>query len=108
MKRILKEFDETGETDDEEAVAVGKLPIVAIIGRPNTGKSTIVNKLTDSYKDGAIVHDESGITRDRTYRPAMWNNYNYQCVDTGGIVFDDTEDVFASMSLLVLPLLLLK
>jgi GTP-binding protein len=51
--------------------------------------------LTDSFKDGAIVHDEPGITRDRTYRSGMWNDYNFQCVDTGGIVFDDTEDIFA-------------
>jgi GTP-binding protein len=36
--------------------------MIAIIGRPNTGKSTIVNRLTDSFKDGAIVHDEPGIT----------------------------------------------
>lgn len=34
--------------------------------------------------DGAIVHDEPGITRDRTYRSGMWNDYNFQCVDTGG------------------------
>jgi predicted GTPase len=42
------------------------------------------------------VHDESGITRDRTYRTAMWDSYNFQVVDTGGIVFEDTEDFFAS------------
>ena len=72
-----------------------KLPIVAVIGRPNTGKSTIVNKVSDTYSGGAIVHDEAGITRDRTYRTAMWNSYNFQVVDTGGIVFDDTSDIFS-------------
>jgi GTP-binding protein len=41
------------------------------------------------------VHDESGITRDRTYRTALWCDYNYQVVDTGGIIFDDTKDIFA-------------
>lgn len=76
-------------------VLAGKLPTIAVVGRPNTGKSTIVNKLTNSYKDGAIVHDEPGITRDRTYRLGDWLDYNFQVVDTGGIVFDDTEDEFA-------------
>ena len=99
MLKLLKAA-ETGMTPEEleeskTPVAAEKLPIVAIIGRPNTGKSTLVNKITDSFKDGAIVHDEPGITRDRTYRTGTWNSYNFQVVDTGGIVFDDTEDVFA-------------
>jgi GTPase len=41
------------------------------------------------------VHDMPGITRDRTYRLAAWNDYNFQVVDTGGIVFEDTDDIFA-------------
>jgi GTP-binding protein len=77
-------------------VKQGKLPTIAVVGRPNTGKSTIVNKLTNSFKDGAIVHDEPGVTRDRTYRLGEWQEYNFQVIDTGGIVFDDTEDEFAS------------
>ena len=66
------------------------LPIVAIIGRPNVGKSTIVNRLAES-KD-AIVHDEPGITRDRTYRNAYWQDRDFQVVDTGGLVFDDNTE----------------
>ncbi len=66
------------------------LPIVAIIGRPNVGKSTIVNRLANSQD--AIVHDEPGITRDRTYRPAYWADREYQVVDTGGLVFDDDTE----------------
>ncbi|MGD1698930.1 ribosome biogenesis GTPase Der [Dapis sp. BLCC M229] len=66
------------------------LPIVAIIGRPNVGKSTIVNRLAES-KD-AIVHDEPGITRDRTYRNAYWQDREFQVVDTGGLVFDDNTE----------------
>ena len=96
MVRLLQQFDDTGSMfDDSPPVQASRLPIIAVIGRPNTGKSTIVNRLSNSFKDGAIVHDEPGITRDRTYRVGMWNDYNFQVVDTGGIVFDDVEDIFA-------------
>ena len=96
MLRLLEQFNgHDGLYDNSDPVQASLLPIIAVIGRPNTGKSTIVNRLTNSYKDGAIVHDEPGITRDRTYRSGMWNDYNFQVVDTGGIVFDDVEDIFA-------------
>ena len=66
------------------------LPIVAIIGRPNVGKSTLVNRLAGGRD--AIVHDEPGVTRDRTYRTAFWGHRDFQVVDTGGLVFaDETE-----------------
>lgn len=48
------------------------LPIVAVIGRPNVGKSTLVNRLAGVTD--AIVHDQPGVTRDRTYRPAFWQD----------------------------------
>lgn len=66
------------------------LPIVAIIGRPNVGKSTLVNRLGDT--NDAIVHDLPGITRDRTYRNAFWQDREYQIVDTGGLIFDDETE----------------
>ncbi|MEB3309117.1 MAG: ribosome biogenesis GTPase Der [Snowella sp.] len=66
------------------------LPIVAIIGRPNVGKSTFVNRLAGNQQ--AIVHDEPGITRDRTYQPSFWQDREFQVVDTGGIVFDDDSE----------------
>jgi len=66
------------------------LPVVAVIGRPNVGKSTLVNRLTGAMD--AIVHDEPGVTRDRTYRPAFWNDREFLVVDTGGLVFDDDTE----------------
>lgn len=66
------------------------LPIVAVIGRPNVGKSTLVNRLAGATD--AIVHDEPGVTRDRTYRAAFWQDRDYLVVDTGGLVFDDDTE----------------
>jgi GTP-binding protein len=66
------------------------LPIVAIIGRPNVGKSTIVNRFAESQD--AIVHDQPGMTRDRTYKNAYWGDRDFQVVDTGGLVFDDNTE----------------
>lgn len=66
------------------------LPIVAVIGRPNVGKSTLVNRLAGVTD--AIVHDQPGVTRDRTYRPAFWQDRDYLVVDTGGLVFDDDTE----------------
>lgn len=66
------------------------LPIVAIIGRPNVGKSTIVNRLAKTQ--AAIVYDEPGMTRDRTYSLAYWRDREFMVVDTGGLVFDDDTE----------------
>lgn len=66
------------------------LPIVAIIGRPNVGKSTIVNRLAGAQD--AIVYDEPGVTRDRTYSNAYWSDREFMVVDTGGLVFDDDTE----------------
>ena len=87
FKQLLSDIK--NQKDEPLAVVSSKLPTIAIIGRPNTGKSTIANKICDDYVDGSIVHDEAGVTRDRVYRNALWNGYNFRVVDTGGIVFED-------------------
>lgn len=67
------------------------LPVVSIVGRPNVGKSTLFNRLIGQRK--AIVHDFSGVTRDRHYGTSYWNDTDFTVIDTGGYVPDD-EDVF--------------
>jgi GTPase len=66
------------------------LPIVAIIGRPNVGKSTLVNRLAGNQE--AIVFDQPGVTRDRTYKQCYWQDREFQAVDTGGLIFDDDTE----------------
>lgn len=65
--------------------------IVAIVGRPNVGKSTLYNRLTESRK--AIVDDTSGVTRDRHYGLSEWTDKTFTVIDTGGYV-TNSEDVF--------------
>ncbi len=72
-----------------------KLPLVAIIGRPNVGKSTLFNRLTESRK--SIVGDEPGITRDRIYGEVEWKSKTFALVDTGGIVPDDDAIIPANI-----------
>jgi GTP-binding protein len=65
------------------------LPLVAICGRPNVGKSTLFNRLTQTRR--SIVGDEPGITRDRIYGEVEWAGRDVRLVDTGGVVPDDEE-----------------
>ena len=65
--------------------------IVAIVGRPNVGKSTLFNRLVERRQ--AIIHDESGVTRDRHYGISEWNGKKFTVIDTGGYV-ENSEDIF--------------
>ncbi len=65
--------------------------IVAIVGRPNVGKSTLFNRLTESRD--AIVKEVSGVTRDRLYGKGEWNGYQFSVIDTGGYA-KTKEDIF--------------
>jgi GTP-binding protein len=65
--------------------------IVAIVGRPNVGKSTLFNRLTESRE--AIVDEVSGVTRDRNYGRSNWNGVDFSVIDTGGYV-QNSDDIF--------------
>jgi GTP-binding protein len=74
-----------------EAVRASALPIVSIVGRPNVGKSTLFNRLTQSRR--AIVDSVPGVTRDRIELPVEWRGKWFQMVDTGGIDFEDPDTI---------------
>ena len=67
-----------------------KKPTVALVGRPNVGKSTIFNKIVGKQK--SIIEDTPGVTRDRIYSEASYNNYKFDVIDTGGI--DISKEIF--------------
>jgi len=72
-----------------------KKPVVAIVGRPNVGKSTFVNRLVGSRH--SIVDDLPGVTRDRIYFDVEWQNKFFTVIDTGGIIPGDEDDIMVSI-----------
>jgi len=78
------------------------VPVIALVGRPNVGKSTLFNRLTRTRD--AIVGDLSGLTRDRQYGEAKWQGRSYILIDTGGISGDEhgMDEKMAEQSLLAI------
>ncbi len=70
---------------------MAKMPKVAIVGRPNVGKSTLFNRIIKRRK--AIVDDKAGITRDRNYEDTSWNGVDFTLIDTGGYIPTAKEDM---------------
>jgi GTP-binding protein len=71
------------------------LPKVAVVGYPNVGKSTLVNRLTETRE--TVVHPQAGVTRDRKEVEADWNGRSFLLVDTGGVDMDETDDLAKSV-----------
>ncbi len=70
---------------------MSKVPLVAIVGKPNVGKSTFFNKIAGSKI--SIVENIPGVTRDRIFASAEWCGFNFQIVDTGGLDFNKTDEI---------------
>src|SRR5436305_11570470 len=78
-----------------EKTTPSRLPTLAIVGRPNVGKSTLFNRLIGSRR--AIVGDEPGITRDRLYGIAEWRGRKVRVIDTGGILPEEKDFIPAEI-----------
>jgi GTPase len=96
MRRIEADLPDPSAPEQEAppiqrqaGVDTSTWPVLAIVGRPNVGKSTLFNRLTSSRR--SIVGDEPGITRDRIYGEIEWAGRHARVVDTGGILPDDPE-----------------
>jgi len=83
------------KTSDQTTTRSGHRRLIAIIGRPNVGKSTLFNRLAERKK--AIIIDQSGVTRDRNYAPGHWYDLPFVIVDTGGFEPAATEEIMIQM-----------
>ncbi len=83
------------ETEKVWETTPAALPLVAVVGQPNVGKSTLFNRLIGQRR--SIVGDEPGITRDRIYGEVEWAGYRFSIVDTGGIIPDDDAVIPANI-----------
>src|SRR6267378_3463224 len=83
------------ETEQLIEATKAALPLVAVVGQPNVGKSTLFNRLIGQRR--SIVGDEPGITRDRIYGELEWAGARFAIVDTGGIIPDDDAIIPANI-----------
>src|SRR5690348_9224625 len=91
----------SSETEQKEGAHGGNLgsPMigtVAVVGFPNVGKSTLVNRLTESRD--AVVHETPGVTRDRKETVADWNGRRFRLIDTGGVDVADPTPITRSIA----------
>src|SRR5213079_1593811 len=87
LARAAQAVDERGLAD----VRISELPKVAVVGYPNVGKSTLVNRLSGTRE--AVTHAEPGVTRDPKEVPADWNGVDFVLVDTGGVDLADEREL---------------
>jgi GTP-binding protein len=72
-----------------------RLPTIAIVGRPNVGKSTLFNRLLGRHL--ALVNETAGVTRDRHYGEAEWLGHAFRLIDTGGLLFEDASEIMQAV-----------
>jgi GTPase len=85
LKVITREIPGLATGGEPSGVGSRPVPVVAVVGRPNVGKSTLVNRLLG--RQVAIAHESSGVTRDRLELPVQWGGRSFMLVDTGGIAY---------------------
>src|SRR5882762_9552215 len=92
---IVMTPETASENEQPQAATRATLPLVAVVGQPNVGKSTLFNRLIGQRR--SIVGDEPGITRDRIYGEVEWAGSRFSIVDTGGIIPDDDAVIPANI-----------